>query len=47
MPKIFVNLITFNDSTSTHECLSSLEKLNVKDFELFVVVVDNGSKEKF
>ncbi|EKD86792.1 MAG: hypothetical protein ACD_37C00143G0002 [uncultured bacterium] len=47
MPKIFVNLITFNDSTSTNECLGSLEKLNKKGFELFVVVVDNGSKERF
>lgn len=47
MPKIFVNLITFNDSTSTNECLRSLEKLNKKGFELFVVVVDNGSKERF
>lgn len=47
MPKIFINLITFNDNVSTNECLESLEKLNKKAFELYVVVVDNGSKEKF
>jgi len=47
MPKIFINLITFNDNVSTNECLESLEKLNKKGFELYVVVVDNCSKEKF
>ncbi len=47
MPKIFINLITFNDNVSTNECLESIEKLNKKGFELYVVVVDNGSKEKF
>lgn len=47
MPKIFINLITFNDNVSTNACLESLEKLNKKAFELEVVVVDNGSKEKF
>lgn len=47
MPKIFINLITFNDYASTSECLESLEKLNKKAFELEVVVVDNGSKERF
>ncbi|MEK7551112.1 MAG: glycosyltransferase family 2 protein [Patescibacteria group bacterium] len=47
MPKIFINLITFNDNASTNECLESLEELNKKDFELFVNVVDNASNEKF
>lgn len=47
MPKIYINLITFNDSTSTNECLESLEGLNKKDFELYVNVVDNASSEKF
>ncbi len=47
MPKIFINLITFNENASTNECLESLEELNKKDFELFVNVVDNASSEKF
>lgn len=47
MPKIYINLITFNDNASTNECLESLEGLNKKDFELFVNVVDNASNEKF
>lgn len=47
MPKVFISLITFNDDKSTRECLDSLEKLNKKNFELAVVVIDNASKEKF
>ena len=47
MPKVFISLITFNDDKSTRECLDSLEKLNKKNFELSVVVIDNASKEKF
>lgn len=47
MPKIYINLITFNDNASTNECLESLEELNKIDFELFVNVIDNASNEKF
>lgn len=47
MPKVFISLITFNDDKSTKECLDSLEKLNKKNFELSVMLIDNASKEKF
>ncbi len=47
MPKVFISLITFNDDNSTKECLDSLEKLTKKNFDLFVVVVDNASRREF
>ncbi len=47
MPKVFISLITFNDNLSTSQCLESLEKLNKKGYDLYVVVIDNGSREKY
>lgn len=47
MNKIFISMVTFNNNKATKECLETLEKVNKTDFELFVVVIDNYSKEKF
>ncbi len=47
MPKVFVTILNYNGNRDTHNCLNSLEELNIADFELNVVVVDNASREKF
>jgi hypothetical protein len=41
--KIFVVVLNWNGKKDTLECLDSLEKIVVKDYKLFVLVVDNGS----
>ena len=47
MIKVFVSMVTFNSSNATVECLNSLEKVDKINIELFVIVIDNGSQEKF
>ncbi|OGH11602.1 MAG: hypothetical protein A3B38_02215 [Candidatus Levybacteria bacterium RIFCSPLOWO2_01_FULL_36_13] len=47
MSKVFISLLTFNDNESTLECLESIRKLDRKDIELNVVVIDNASVEPF
>jgi hypothetical protein len=47
MPKVFVSIVNYNGKDITASCLKSLDKISVKDFELNVVVVDNGSEEVF
>lgn len=44
MLKVFVSIVNFNGEKDTLNCLRSLNKLNTNNFELNVVVVDNGSK---
>jgi GT2 family glycosyltransferase len=47
MTNIFVTIVNFNGNKDTLSCLKSLEKIKIKDFELNVIVIDNGSKEIF
>ncbi len=47
MPNVFVTLINYNGEKDTLDCLESLDKLLIKDFNLNVIIVDNASKEKF
>ena len=47
MPKVLVSVVNFNGSKDTLLCLDSLDKVKVQDFELYVVVIDNASKENF
>jgi GT2 family glycosyltransferase len=47
MKKVGVVTINYNTDEDTHTFLESLEKVQVEDFELEVVVVDNGSKFPF
>ena len=47
MVKVFITTITFNSHKATLECLESIEKLEKENFELFVMVIDNASKEVF
>lgn len=46
MKNVFVSVLNFNGNKNTLECLRSLEKLNLPDISLSVVVTDNASKEK-
>lgn len=45
MTKVFVVILNWNGWKDTVECLKSIYKLKVKNFELFVVVVDNASTD--
>lgn len=47
MTKVFVTTISFNNNDTTIECLESLEKVEKEGLELYIVVVDNASREKF
>lgn len=47
MPKVFVTLVDYNSEKNTLSCLDSLDQLEIKDFELQIVVVDNASKNNF
>ena len=46
MKNVFVSVLNFNGNKNTLECLRSLEKLNLPDINLSVVVIDNASEEK-
>ncbi len=47
MKSVFVSIINFNGKENTLTCLSQLDKIIVKGFEVTVVVIDNDSSEKF
>jgi hypothetical protein len=48
MRKIYIIILNFNGLTNTRECLSSFLKIQkVPESELFFVLVDNNSSEKF
>lgn len=42
-PKVFIIILNWNRPDDTIECLKSLEGLLIKNFQLNVVIVDNGS----
>ncbi|MBI1863902.1 glycosyltransferase family 2 protein, partial [Candidatus Woesebacteria bacterium] len=44
MTKIFIIILNWNRYQDTHDCLKSLEKINKKNLDLNILVVDNGSK---
>ncbi len=46
MVKVFVIILNWNQAKLTEDCVNSVLKSNVKNFELEIVVVDNGSQEK-
>lgn len=47
MKKVFISIINFNGKDNTLACLSQLDKIIIKDFKVTVVIIDNGSLEKF
>lgn len=47
MKHIALVTVNYNSATDTYSFLESVEKLQTKDFDLEVFVVDNGSTERF
>lgn len=47
MKHVVISLLNFNSNKDTLECLQSLKDIGKKDFKLTIVIVDNGSEEKF
>jgi GT2 family glycosyltransferase len=45
MPKIFIIIVNWNQADLTIECLKSLGELRIKNYELGVTIVDNGSTD--
>ena len=44
-PKVSIIIVNWNGKTDTLECLESLKNNDYPNYE--VVIIDNGSKEKF
>lgn len=47
MKKVAVVTVNYNTDEDTHSLVKSLEKTRKADFELSIIIVDNGSKEVF
>lgn len=47
MENIAIVIVNYNNEKDTIECLNSISRLTIKNFNLSVVVVDNGSTSKF
>lgn len=47
MKRIVIVTINFNSEKETHDCLASFEKLNTKNLDVQIVVIDNGSNTAF
>lgn len=47
MKKVFVVVLSFNTSPETHDFLASMENIKKQNYELTIIIVDNGSKEPF
>ncbi|MBI2028375.1 MAG: glycosyltransferase family 2 protein [Candidatus Levybacteria bacterium] len=45
MKSVFVSILNFNGKKNTLECLASFKDLKNRNFNLTLIVVDNGSKE--
>lgn len=45
--KIAIVVLNFNGTQDTIDCLKSINKLDIKDFELLTIVVDNASTDEF
>lgn len=46
MSKIFVSIINFNSAKATIDCLESIEKAEIKNLSLSIVIVDNSTSER-
>lgn len=46
MKSVFVSILNFNGRKNTLDCLESLKKINIDDFKLTIIVVDNNSAER-
>jgi GT2 family glycosyltransferase len=46
MISVYISILNFNGTDDTAACLASLDEIKKDSFELTVIVLDNGSKEK-
>lgn len=46
MKKVFISILNFNGKKNTLECIESLRKISISNFELTVLIIDNGSTEE-
>lgn len=46
MKSVFILILNFNGNNNTLDCVESLKKINITDFKLTILVVDNNSSEK-
>lgn len=46
MKKIGIVILHYNGESDTIECLESLSKLQISDYKLEIIIIDNGSKKK-
>ena len=46
MKSVFVSVLNFNGRKNTLECVESLKKMDISDFKLTVLIIDNNSSEK-
>jgi GT2 family glycosyltransferase len=47
MDHISLIIVNYNTEAETHQCLTSLAKLEAANFNYTIVIVDNGSREQF
>ena len=47
MKKIAIVILNFNGENQTLACVQSIEKLKKEDCKLNIIIVDNGSVDKF
>lgn len=47
MKKVLISMIDYNGKEKTLNCLSSLDKLNLKEIDLTVLIIDNYPKGEF
>ena len=46
MLKVFVVILNWNGKEDTIECLKSIQELRIMNYELRIIVVDNGSTDE-
>jgi GT2 family glycosyltransferase len=46
LPKIFIIILNWNHPEDTLECIKSIESVSIKDYELYVEIIDNGSSDE-
>ncbi len=46
MKNIYISILNFNSRENTIKCLKSLKELDVNDYKINVLLIDNGSEEK-
>lgn len=46
MKSVFISILNFNGNNNTLDCVESLKRVNISDFKLTIMIIDNNSSEK-